>query len=81
MATALSALICLLPAEAHLSSYGLSSTRNFKGYQLDKPGEHYGLCSRPANTNAHMSNLLLLMAQRMGVETDRFGDSNKAVEL
>lgn len=34
MATALSALICLLPAEAHLSSYGLSSTRNFKGYQL-----------------------------------------------
>jgi hypothetical protein len=28
-----------------------------------------------------MSNLLLLMAQRMGVETDRFGDSNKVLEL
>jgi len=28
-----------------------------------------------------MSNLLLLMAQRMGVEIDRFGDSNKVVTL
>lgn len=54
---------------------------HFKGYQLDKPGEHYSLCSRPANANAHMSNLLLLMAQRMGVEADTFGDSNKVIEL
>ena len=54
---------------------------HFKGYQLDKPNEHYGLCSRPANGNAHMSNLLLLMAQRMGVETDQFADSNRAIEL
>jgi hypothetical protein len=54
---------------------------HFGGYQLDKPGEHYGLCSRPANPNAHMSNLLLLMAQRMGVETDKFGDSNKVIEV
>lgn len=54
---------------------------HFKGYQLDKPGEHYSLCSRPANPTAHMSNLLLLMAQRMGVETDKFGDSNKVIEL
>jgi len=54
---------------------------HFNGYQLEKPGEHYSLCSRPANAEAHMSNLLLLMAQRMGVETDRFGDSNRAVEL
>ncbi|HWL08997.1 MAG TPA: DUF1552 domain-containing protein [Planctomicrobium sp.] len=53
----------------------------FKGYQLDKPGEHYSLCSRPANSDAHMSNLLLLMAQRMGVEIDTFGDSKKVVEL
>jgi hypothetical protein len=28
-----------------------------------------------------MSNLLLLMAQRMGVETDQFADSNRAIEL
>ena len=54
---------------------------HFKGYQLDKPGEHYSLCSRPANPNACMSNLLLMMAQRMGVETDKFGDSNKVIEL
>jgi hypothetical protein len=48
---------------------------HFGGYQLDKPGEHYALCSRPANSEAHM------MAQRMGVEADSFGDSNRAVEL
>ena len=54
---------------------------HFDGYTLDKPGDHYRLCSRPANTDAHMSNLLLLMAQKMGVETDRFGDSNKVVAL
>lgn len=54
---------------------------HFKGYSLDKPGEHYSLCSRPANPTAHMSNLLLAMACRMGVKIDRFGDSNKAVDL
>jgi len=54
---------------------------HFKGYQLDKPGEHYSLCSRPANSNAHMSNLLILMAQRMGLEINKFGDSNKVMEL
>lgn len=54
---------------------------HFGGYQLDKAREHYGLCSRPANPDAHMSNLLLLMAQRMGVETDTFGDSNTVIEL
>jgi len=54
---------------------------HFKGYQLDKPGEHYSLCSRPANSDAHLSNLLLLMAQRMGVETDKFGDSNKVIDV
>ena len=54
---------------------------HFDGYTLDKPGDHYRLCSRPVNTDAHMSNLLLLMAQRMGVETDKFGDSNKVIEL
>ncbi len=54
---------------------------HFDGYRLDKPGQHYGLCSRPANADAHMSNLLLTMAQRMGVDTDTFGDSNKVIEL
>ena len=54
---------------------------HFQGYQLDKPSEHYSLCSRPANPDAHMSNLLLLMAQKMGVETDGFGDSNNGIEI
>jgi hypothetical protein len=54
---------------------------HFDGYTLDNPGSHYRLCSRPANAEAHMSNLLLLMAQKMGVETDRFGDSNRVLDL
>ena len=54
---------------------------HFDGYTLDKPGDHYRLCSRPANIDAHMSNLLLLMAQKMGVEPDQFGDSNKMISL
>ena len=54
---------------------------HFDGYTLDKPGDHYRLCSRPANSDAHMSNLLLLMAQKMGVEADRFGDSNKVITI
>ena len=57
----------------------------FQGYAVGGDGAlstaHYQLCSRPANSDAHMSNLLLLMAQRMGVETDQFGDSNKVVAL
>ena len=54
---------------------------HFDGYTLDKPGEHYRLCSRPANSDAHMSNLLLLMAQKMGVEVDQFGDSNSVLAV
>lgn len=54
---------------------------HFSGYQLDKPAEHYSLCSRPANPDAHMSNLLLMMVQKMGCEVDRFGDSNKAIDV
>ena len=57
----------------------------FQGYALGADGAlttaHYQTCSRPVNTDAHMSNLLLLMAQRMGVETDMFGDSNKVIEV
>ncbi|MFG0255020.1 MAG: DUF1552 domain-containing protein [Rhodopirellula sp. JB053] len=57
----------------------------FSGYSLGPDGslttEHYQLCSRPANADAHMSNLLLLMAQRMGVDIDSFGDSNGVINL
>lgn len=59
--------------------------KGFEGYSLAPDGglttAHYQLCSRPVNTEAHMSNLLLLMARRMGVETDQFGDSNRVVAL
>ena len=54
---------------------------HFNGYQLDEPGQHYRLCSRPANARAHMSNLLLTMAQKMGVESETFGDSNGELSL
>ena len=54
---------------------------HFDGYELDNPGHHYRLCGRPANSDAHMSNLLLTMAQSMGVETDKFGDSNRKLDL
>jgi len=58
---------------------------NFQGYTFGEDGAlttaHYQVCSRPINSDAHMSNLLLLMAQRMGVETDQFADSNKVVSL
>ncbi|MFT5498435.1 MAG: hypothetical protein ACI9TH_003847 [Kiritimatiellia bacterium] len=54
---------------------------HFDGYKLDQPGDHYRLCSRPANSDAHMSNLLLTMAQKMGVETERFADSKRDLEL
>lgn len=57
----------------------------FEGYALDAEGvltsKHYQICGRPLNTDAHMSNLLLLMAQKMGVETDQFGDSNRVIAL
>ena len=57
----------------------------FEGYSLGTDGAlttaHYQVCSRPVNSDAHMSNLLLLMAQRMGVEIDQFGDSNKVIAL
>lgn len=53
--------------------------RDFGGYDLGANGKlqtsHYQLCSRPINGDARLSNLLLTVAQRMGVETDQFADS------
>ena len=48
-------------------------------YSLDTPGKHYAICHRPVNDKAHLSNLLLTMAQKMGVETDTFADSNSTL--
>ena len=61
------------------------TAKAFGGYAVAADGAlttaHYQLCSRPANSDAHMSNLLLFMAQRMGVEIAKFGDSNQVIAL
>jgi hypothetical protein len=48
--------------------------KGFKGY-----GDGIGLYHSPVNSKAHFSNLLLTVAQKMGVETETFGDSNAVV--
>jgi hypothetical protein len=45
-------------------------------YELATPGKHYAICHKPVNTKALMSNLLLTMAQKMDVPTEKFADSN-----
>lgn len=48
----------------------------FGDYNLANPREHYRICFSPVNQKAHLSNLLLTMAQAMDLEIDRFADSN-----
>jgi hypothetical protein len=52
---------------------------HFDGYNLADAKVHYQLCSRPVNPDARLSNLLLTMAQKMGVETEKFSDSLKTI--
>lgn len=47
---------------------------DFKGY-----GKHPGLYFTPVNPKARLANVLLTMAQRMGIETEKFGDANGAI--
>ena len=54
--------------------------KDFAQYSLSNPAEHYKICFNPVNGKAHMSNLLLTMAQKMGVETDTFADSNETLQ-
>jgi hypothetical protein len=44
-------------------------------YNVAAAGEHYKICGRPVDTNAHLSNLLLTMLHRVDVQTDKFQDS------
>lgn len=44
-------------------------------YNMEEARKHYGICSRPVDTDAHLCNLLLTMLQKMDVKIDRFGDS------
>jgi hypothetical protein len=51
-------------------------------YTPDQPGSLVRICHKPVNPKAHLSNLLLTMAQKMDVPTESFGDSNaEASEL
>ena len=48
-------------------------------YDLDTHAKHYAICHNPVNSKAHLSNLLLTMAQKMDVKTEKFADSNGAI--
>ena len=60
----------------HGQHIDFNKATTFSGYDLANPGNHYNICHNPVNRQAHLSNLLLTTAQRMGVETDKFADSN-----
>ncbi len=47
-------------------------------YKLDYD-EWLDLCGRPKDSNAHLSNLMLTMLQKMDVKTDKFVDSIKPI--
>ena len=52
---------------------------HFDGYDLGNAKAHYQICSRPVNAEARVSNLLLTLAQKLGVETEQFGDSARTL--
>ncbi|MDA0253558.1 MAG: DUF1552 domain-containing protein [Planctomycetota bacterium] len=58
----------------HGSHVDYNLVKDFKGY-----GKHPGMYFGPVNPKAHLSNLLLTVAQKMGVETEVFGDSGGVV--
>jgi len=48
--------------------------KSFQGYEM-----HPGIFHNPVNGKAHLSNLLLTIAQKMEVRTETFGDSNGVI--
>ena len=58
---------------------------HFDGYDIGTDGKiqtsHYGICSRPVNSDARVSNLLLTLAQTMDIEVETFADSIKPASL
>jgi hypothetical protein len=44
-------------------------------YDVTNAQAHYGICSRPIDSDARISNLLLTMLQRVDVKAERFQDS------
>lgn len=62
----------------HIDFNAAGKTDGFT-YDLEHPGKHYAICHQPVNRKAHLSNLLLTMAQKMDVPTEKFADSNGTV--
>ncbi len=62
----------------HIDYNAMSKPEGYK-YNLDNPGNHYAICHNPVNSKAHLSNLLLTMAQKMDVPTEKFADSNGTI--
>ncbi len=50
-----------------------------EAYKLDTPTHQYGICSRPLDGNARLSNLFVTMLQKMDVRAERFLDSTGAI--
>jgi hypothetical protein len=48
---------------------------SLKQYNLGDAVGHYGVCSRPVDGNARLTNLLLTMVQKMDVNVEQFADS------
>jgi hypothetical protein len=62
--------------------YNALASRDGYDYQADQPGALVRICHKPVNPKAHLSNLLLTLAQKMDVPAEKFGDSTaEASEL
>jgi hypothetical protein len=46
-----------------------------KSYTLENAGAHYGICHKPVDPKARLSNLLLTVMQKMDVKAESFVDS------
>ena len=62
----------------HIDFNALSKPDGYT-YDLDTHTKHYAICQNPVNSKAHLSNLLLTMAQKMDVPTEQVADSNGTV--
>jgi hypothetical protein len=50
-----------------------------KSYDLANAPAHYAVCSRPVDDQARLANLLLTMANTMGVKVEKFADSTAPI--
>jgi len=48
-------------------------------YDLEDTRSYYSVCVKPVDENARLCNLLLTMLERMGVQIDSFGDSQRVL--